>query len=145
LEYRDAFEVKAMAVLTLPVSFGDAADRITILEIKKEHMVDAAKRVNVVSELELISAPFFRAIEDTPKFRVLFARLKEINETLWKIEDDIRECERRNDFGAEFVHLARAVYITNDDRARVKGELNILLGSAIVEEKSYADHGRDPR
>jgi hypothetical protein len=134
-----------MDVLTLPVSFGDAADRIAILEIKKARITDAAKRANVAAELDLISNPFLAAIGDTPEFRRLFDRLKEINEALWTIEDDIRDCERRGDFGPEFVRLARAVYVTNDERARVKREINVLLGSKIVEEKSYADHGQGPR
>jgi hypothetical protein len=133
-----------MDVLTLPVSFGDAADRITILEIKRERIADAAKRANVIAELELMSKPFFAMIDDTPEFRRLYAALKSINEALWKIEDDIRDCERNGDFGPEFIRLARAVYITNDERARVKSEINVLLGSRIVEEKSYADHGRGP-
>lgn len=131
-----------MSVLNLPVSFGDAADRITILEIKKDRIADAEKRANVVAELELLWPPFRVAIADTPEFRALFARLKKINEALWEIEDDIRTCENRGDFGAEFVRLARAVYTTNDERARVKRELNVLLGSAIVEEKSYHEGGR---
>jgi hypothetical protein len=134
-----------MDVLTLPVSFGDAADRITILEIKKERIADAAKRANVMAELELMSKPFFSMIDDTAEFRRLYGKLKDINEALWKIEDDIRDCERNGDFGPEFIRLARAVYITNDERARVKREINVLLGSRIVEEKSYADHGQGPR
>jgi hypothetical protein len=134
-----------MDVLTLPVSFGDAADRIAILEIKKARITDAARRANVAAELDLISKPFFAAIDDTPEFRRLFDKLREINEALWTIEDDIRDCERKGDFGQEFVRLARAVYVTNDERARVKREINVLLGSKIVEEKSYADHGQNPR
>ena len=134
-----------MDVLTLPVSFGDAADRIAILEIKKARIADAARRANVAAELDLISKPFFAAIGDTPEFRRLFDKLKEINAALWTIEDDIRDCERRGDFGPEFIRLARAVYVTNDERARVKREINVLLGSKIVEEKSYADHGQGPR
>jgi len=127
-----------MDTLKLPVSLGEAADKITILEIKKERIADAKKRANVVTELEMIAPLFFSAIRDTPQFRALFARLKQMNETLWRIEDDIRECERRGDFGPEFIHLARSVYATNDERSRIKHELNMLFGSTIVEEKSYA-------
>jgi hypothetical protein len=136
--------VSGKGLLQVPVSFGDAADRITILEIKKERLTDAQKRDHVAFELSQISPGFFAAIDDTPRFRALFAQLKRINETLWKIEDDIRACEQRKDFGAEFIRLARAVYETNDERARVKRELNVLLGSAIVEEKSYHSTGKGP-
>ena len=131
-----------MSVLNLPVSFGDAADRITILEIKRDRIADAAKHANVVAELDRLLPPFRAATAHTPEFQVLFARLKKINEALWEIEDDIRACERRGDFGPEFVRLARAVYQTNDERARIKREINRLLGSAIVEEKSYDADGR---
>ena len=130
-----------MPVLTLPVSFGDAADRITILELKKARIADADKRAHVEAELEMVSPPFFSAVTDTPKFRSLFMRLTEVNEALWKIEDDIRACEHKGDFGPEFIRLARAVYATNDERARVKRELNMLFGSDIMEEKSYLDAG----
>jgi hypothetical protein len=126
-----------VAVLSLPVSFGDAADRITILEIKKGQMADPEKRAHVAFELDQIRPAFFAAIGDSPEFRALFARLKVVNEQLWVIEDDIRDCEARGDFGPAFVRLARAVYRTNDERARIKREINLLLNSPIIEEKSY--------
>ena len=132
-----------MTSLSLPVPLGDAADRITILEIKKERIADPKKHANVVSELDRVSKPFFAAIARSPSFDALFAELKKINEVLWRVEDDIRDCEARGDFGPEFIRLARAVYITNDERARVKRAINELLGSDLVEEKSYAD--RAPR
>jgi hypothetical protein len=126
-----------MRPLALPVSLGDAADRITILEIKKARIADPARRAHVASEFDHIAPLFFAAIDDGPAFRALFAKLKAVNETLWQIEDDIRECEKRGDFGAAFVELARAVYATNDERARIKREINVLLKSPLVEEKSY--------
>jgi hypothetical protein len=132
-----------MTTLSLPVPLGDAADRITILEIKKERIRDAKKHANVIAELERVATPFFAAVARGPKFDALFGELKEINEALWQIEDDIRVCEARGDFGPEFIRLARAVYITNDERARVKRAINELLGSDLIEEKSYAD--RAPR
>ena len=130
----------AVKVLHLPVAFGDAADKVTILEIKLERIADPQKHENISRELALVSAALFGAIERTPEFDVLFARLKDVNERLWDIEDAIRECEARRHFGAEFVRLARGVYRHNDERARLKREINAVMGSAIVEEKSYAPY-----
>lgn len=126
-----------MRSLAIPSSLGDVADRITILTIKSERMRDPAKLANVRKELAQISEVFFAAVVCTPEFYVLVERLKTINEQLWEIEDAIRECEARADFGPEFIHLARSVYRTNDTRAAIKREINTLLGSALVEEKSY--------
>ena len=127
-----------MRALSLPCSLGDAADRITILTIKSERIGDAAKLRNVSRELGEISAVFFAAVSRTPEFDALFDRLKAVNGRLWEIEDAIRLCEAKGDFGAEFIRLARSVYRTNDDRAAIKREINTLLGSDLVEEKSYA-------
>jgi len=130
-----------MSEIQVPVSFGELLDKIAILEIKTERMTDPAKLANVRRELA--------ALDDTwaahPAARVdvsdLRARLKQINEALWDIEDDIRAKERAREFDDEFIRLARAVYVTNDERARVKKDINLKLGSAYVEEKSYADYG----
>ena len=130
-----------MSEIQVPVSFGELLDKIAILEIKSERMADPAKLANVKRELD--------ALNDTwaahPAARVdisdLRARLKQINEALWDIEDDIRAKERAREFDDEFIRLARAVYVTNDERARVKKDINLKLGSAYVEEKSYADYG----
>jgi hypothetical protein len=127
-----------MRALSLPCSLGDAADRITILTIKSERIGDAAKLANVRKELTEISDLFFAAVARTPEFEALFARLKSVNEELWDIEDDIRLCEAKGDFGPDFVRLARGVYRTNDQRAALKRKINTLLGSDLVEEKSYA-------
>ena len=129
-----------MEPLKLPTSHGDAADRITILEIKRARIADAAKRAHVETELASLAKPFFAAIDDSAALRALMARLKRTNEILWQIEDDIRDCERRGDFGTSFVALARGVYVNNDERARIKREINVLLRSPLIEEKSYADH-----
>lgn len=129
-----------MEPLKLPVSHGDAADRIAILEIKRARIADATKRAHVEAELAALSKPFFAAIDDSPAFRSHFVRLKQVNETLWQVEDDIRDCERRNDFGPDFVALARQVYLTNDERATIKREINVLLHSPLIEEKSYAEY-----
>lgn len=126
-----------MHSLAIPSSLGDVADRITILTIKSERMRDAAKLANVRKERTEISDAFFAAVARTPEFDALFERLKAINEQLWEIEDAIRQCEATDDFGPEFIRLARSVYRTNDTRAEIKREINILLGSELVEEKSY--------
>jgi Family of unknown function (DUF6165) len=127
-----------MRALAIPSSFGDAADRITILTIKSERMHDAGQLANVRKELAEISGVFFGTVARSVQFDALFARLKEVNEQLWDIEDDIRLCEAKGDFGPDFIRLARNVYRTNDERAAIKHEINTLLGSDLVEEKSYA-------
>lgn len=132
-----------MRALTVPVSYGEAADKITILTIKSEWMRDATQRDNVAKELKLLSDAFFGAIERTPAFDTLFDALTAVNRKLWTIEDAIRLCEKQGDFGKEFVTLARAVYQQNDERARIKREINTLLGSELIEEKSYAMGGAD--
>ncbi|OJX68109.1 DUF6165 family protein [Magnetospirillum sp. 64-120] len=128
-----------MSVL-VPVSWGEIIDKITILEIKAERLSDAAKLANVTKELNELVAVREREFPAHVPLAALSAELKAINEKLWVIEDDIRECERAKDFGAKFVELARAVYFTNDERAAVKRKVNDLLGSALVEEKSYAPY-----
>ncbi len=123
--------------ITIEVSPGELIDRITILEIKAERIGDAAKRANVLSELELLSAARAAGIADGPEPDRLAEALRQINTELWDIEDALRDCERAGDFGPRFVELARNVYLTNDRRAALKRELNLLLGSRMVEEKSY--------
>jgi len=132
-----------MRVVMLPCSLGEDADKIAILTIKSERMRDPAQLENVRKELALVSPPFFAVVERSPPFDALFAKLKSVNEALWDIEDDIRGLEAKGDFGPEFVRLARAVYTTNDARAALKREINALLGSTLVEEKSYRGSARD--
>lgn len=123
----------------VPTSIGELIDKITILELKLQHIRDEAKLTNVRTELKALQAIFDPILQQAPgDVPALIERLREINGKLWVIEDDIRECERKKDFGEEFIRLARAVYFTNDDRAAVKRELNVKLGSAYIEEKSYA-------
>lgn len=124
--------------IKVDISPGELIDKITILEIKLERISDPGKKQNVGVEYRLLSETRDEHIEDSRGITELTARLKSVNEALWVIEDDIRECERAKDFGERFVELARSVYITNDERARLKREINDLLGSRIVEEKSYA-------
>jgi len=124
----------------VPVSPGEVLDKITILEIKSERMSDPEKVTNVRRELALLQETWSNNIRDSETIQKLHARLKEINETLWQIEDDIRDKERAREFDERFIELARAVYVTNDRRSQVKKELNLHLGSEIVEEKSYQDY-----
>ena len=128
-----------MSVL-VPVSWGEIIDKITILEIKAERLSDPAKLANVTRELDELAAVREREFPGHGGLAALAAELRGINEMLWVIEDDIRVCERAKDFGARFIELARAVYFTNDERAAVKRKVNDLLGSALVEEKSYAPY-----
>ncbi|HVV64365.1 MAG TPA: hypothetical protein VHC42_02770 [Rhizomicrobium sp.] len=127
----------------IPCSFGEAADKLTILTIKSERMRDAKQIENVRAELSLVREALFSAIERSARFDALLAGLKSVNETLWAIEDDIRTLEAKGDFGPQFVRLARGVYRNNDERARIKRQIDELLGSPLREEKSYA--GRDNR
>jgi hypothetical protein len=126
-----------MTELLAPVSFGEMADKVGILQIKRERIREPQKRASVEAQLAELGPLLFGRAAEVAGFAELFARLKAINERLWDIEDALRRHERQNDFGPEFVRLARAVYLTNDERAGVKRELDVLLGSRFVEEKSY--------
>ena len=125
-------------VMTIKVeaSFGEFLDKITILEIKRERISDPAKLENVNRELNLLQESWAAHPASKTDISDEMARLKAINEKLWEIEDDIRDKERNKAFDQEFIELARAVYFTNDERAAVKRELNLKLGSELVEEKS---------
>jgi hypothetical protein len=133
-----------MSLLSIPVSFGEATDKVTILEIKRARIADPAKLVNIEAQLKLVAEPVLQRAKSLDGFERLFATLKTINERLWAIEEDIRGHERRSDFGPEFVRLARAVYQTNDERTRVKRALDLLSNSPIREEKSYVEDGSPP-
>lgn len=128
-----------MARLCIPVSCGEAADKITILQIKRERIRDPAKLANIERELASVSQAF-AAVESNADIRVALAGLKEVNRRLWDIEEEIREYERKGNFDDAFVQLARRVYQLNDERARVKRNIDILLGSPLREEKSYVNH-----
>ena len=128
--------------LLVPVSYGELLDKIAILQIKSERMRDPAKLANVRNELSALEKTWMAhpaAGKDVAKLR---ADLKAVNERLWVIEDDIRIQEKAQSFDAEFIRLARAVYFENDERARIKKDINLALGSAYVEEKSYEDYGK---
>ncbi len=123
--------------IRVAISAGELIDRITILQIKSERMDGAAKLANVRAELAELTAVRKAALPASEALAGLAAELKAINQRLWRIEDDIREHERRQDFGARFVELARGVYFNNDARSAVKRRIDDLCGSAVVEEKSY--------
>ena len=129
-----------MDIIHVPVSPGEVLDKITILEIKSERISDAAKLVNVKRELELLQAAWQKFVKQDDDVLRIHAKLKSINEDLWEIEDDIRDKERAKEFDQRFIDLARSVYVTNDLRADAKKELNLYLGSEMVEEKSYQDY-----
>ncbi len=122
----------------VPVSWGELLDKISILEIKSERMTDAAALANVRVELDQLNAVAADMLAARADVVAVEADLRGVNEALWKIEDDIRDCERLGDFGAAFIALARAVYRTNDERGKLKRRINAMLGSALVEEKHYA-------
>ena len=126
--------------ISTEVSPAELIDKITILEIKLERIEEAGKLENVKEEWETLIAARDAAIEHTELLEQLTAELKEINEHLWVIENEIRNCERNEDFGKRFVELARSVYRTNDTRANIKRKINKLLGSRLIEEKSYVSY-----
>jgi len=130
--------VDAANTILTPVSVGELIDKITILEIKAEHITDADKRANVARELAglmTVAAPLLAAHAGLDGLK---RELREINQRMWDIQDGLRAHEVAQDFGAEFVELARGVYQTNGERVALKGEINRLLGSHLVEEKQYA-------
>jgi len=127
-------------VLQIPSSVGELFDRITILEIKASRIADPVKLRHVTHELGLLRVLEGQCGSPTADHARLVAELTRINAILWDIEDSIRDCERRQDFGARFIALARSVYKSNDHRAALKKQLNLLHGSDIVDEKSYASY-----
>ena len=130
--------------LLVPVSYGELLDKIAILQIKSERMADPAKLANVRNELSALEKTWMAHPAAGTDIVRLRAELKTVNERLWEIEDDIRLKEKAQAFDEEFIGLARSVYFENDERAAIKKEINLALGSAYVEEKSYQDYGRGP-
>jgi Family of unknown function (DUF6165) len=126
--------------ILIQVSPGELIDKMTILEVKLDHMSDPAKLANVRREHDMIAQTFCENVADTPALAKLIVELKAANLALWTIEDDIRDHERKGDFGESFVSLARSIYRINDERAAIKRRINVLLDSAIVEEKSYSNY-----
>lgn len=131
--------------MKIEVSNGEIVDKLTILDIKLRLISDKGKLENVQTEFNELS-PIVKSIyddlnrEDRERMEYLHNELQEVNQKLWYIEDDIRVLESQKDFGEEFIDLARSVYFTNDERAKLKKEINLLTGSLLVEEKSYEDY-----
>ncbi len=128
------------AEIQVPVSFGELLDKISILQIKSERISDPGKLANIRAELSALERTWMAhpaGVKDIAKLR---AELKDINEQLWEIEDNVRLKDKANAFDDEFVALARSVYQKNDERARIKKDINLALGSVYVEEKSYKDY-----
>lgn len=129
-----------MSLIQTPVSYGELIDKITILEIKSRRIIDETKLANVRNELDLLNATWTNNAASHTDIADERARLLAVNELLWDIEDKIRLKERAQAFDQEFIELARAVYFRNDERAGFKREINLKLGSHLVEEKSYQDY-----
>jgi cell fate (sporulation/competence/biofilm development) regulator YmcA (YheA/YmcA/DUF963 family) len=129
-------------LIEAPISLGELIDKITILEIKAVNISDAGKLKNVSHELDVLNKKIDTLLDAQGKTKLapLKQALKDVNQELWVIEDDIRDCEYVKDFSDKFIQLARAVYVTNDKRAKVKKDINIAFGSELIEEKSYKDY-----
>ncbi|HET9862431.1 MAG TPA: DUF6165 family protein [Steroidobacteraceae bacterium] len=129
-----------MKDILVPISPGELLDKITILRIKAARMRDADKVANVQRELGLLEKTWKESGAASVDLGTAEADLTRVNEKLWVIEDEIRDEERAKRFEHKFIELARAVYFTNDERAAIKKRVNTLLGSSIVEEKSYQQY-----
>lgn len=121
----------------VPVSWGEIIDKITILRLKRERIARESARANVANELRLLEEIAAPLAAEVPALAPLEDRLSAINASLWDVEDALRASEKAGDFGSSFVALARSVYRLNDERAAVKRQINDLVGSSLVEEKSY--------
>jgi hypothetical protein len=129
-----------MNEIKVPLSPGEVLDKITILRIKSRRIADPSKLANVRRELESLESTWSESRYAKSDVAADVEALLAVNERLWRIEDEIREKERGRSFDAEFIRLARAVYVENDERAAIKRRINLRLGSALVEEKSYRDY-----
>jgi len=127
--------------LKIAVSPGELIDRIAILEIKRARISDPDKLQNINRAYNALSEVLAAAIPVTPRLTGLSEELRAVNEVLWQAEEDLRDHERRQDFGGRFVGVARTVYVTNDRRSELKRQIDELLGSTLVEEKFYKSTG----
>ena len=126
-------------IVNAPISVGELMDKISILKIKKKNIADEKKLFFINEELQLLSSTLNAAVQDN-KINEFLDKLIEVNSKLWKIEDDIRLCERNKKFDKRFIELARAVYITNDKRSDIKLTINNYFGSTLIEVKSYTKY-----
>ena len=122
------------------ISAGELVDKITILEIKKEKITNKEKLIEIKKELDSLTNTFNKSIKKNINLEILTKKLKNINLKLWDVEDKKRELEKKQEFGKEFIELARNVYLNNDKRAKIKFEINKLLGSNIKEVKQYVNY-----
>ena len=122
------------------ISAGELLDKISILEIKREKIKNKANQEKINKEYKILKEVQNSSIEVTEKLKTLFKKIKEVNQNLWDIEDKLRFCEKNKDFGKNFIELARGVYFNNDKRAKIKSEINKLLGSNIKEVKQYVNY-----
>lgn len=129
--------------INVPISTGELIDKITILEIKRIKIKDASKVKNIEKELDLLNKIYLQIITINKEIEIYTTQLKKINLQLWDIEESIRDCERRNDFGEYFIELSRKIYIKNDLRYNIKNEINKIFSSKIFEEKSYSKYLQD--
>ena len=126
-------------LINTPISLGELVDKISILMIKKKNISDSIKLQHVNKELEFLQKTLKKYISEE-EINEFLLKLVNINSKLWDIEDDIRECERKKIFDQIFIDLARSVYFTNDERAKVKNDINKTFGSELVEVKSYEEY-----
>ena len=126
-------------LINTPISLGELVDKISILMIKKKNISDSIKLQHVNKELEFLQKTLKKYISED-EINDFLLKLVNINSKLWNIEDDIRECERKKLFDQSFIDLARSVYFTNDERAKVKNDINKTFGSELVEVKSYEEY-----
>ena len=126
-------------LINTPISLGELVDKISILMIKKKNISDSIKLQHVNKELEFLQKTLKKYISED-EINEYLLKLVNINSKLWDIEDDIRECERKKSFDQTFIDLARSVYFTNDERAKVKNNINKAFGSELVEVKSYEEY-----
>ena len=125
------------------ISIGELLDKISILQIKSERITDQSKLNNIKVELESLLETWRSSSFSETEIVEELAQIREVNEKLWELEDDIRIKEDRQSFDEEFVRLARSVYVTNDQRAEIKRKINEKLGSALIEEKSYSNYNKE--
>ena len=126
-------------LINTPVSLGELLDKISILIIKGKNILDTKKQYHIKNELDFLNKTLENSISSS-KVKEYIERLIEINSELWIIEDDIRDCERKKKFDQKFIDLARAIYITNDKRSKIKLEINKKFGSTLIEVKSYQEY-----
>ncbi len=124
----------------IPVSWGELIDKVSILEIKLEPIHEPHKLVHDQREPEALLPFRTQALLKEPSLEALVSALKSVNSNLWDVEDQIRECEREKEFGPRFIELARSVCRQNDRRSSIKQQINMLLNSSLIEEKSYSKY-----